>query len=90
MTWLLTIKAKLYAIGAALIAFVGIILRNRYLSQKADRAAHRADVAEAAIRQRKRIDQGDADIDAEFEHWAKQMREDREKVPGNLSNPNDF
>ena len=92
MAFLLTLKAKLAAIGLAVLAFAGLILRGRYLSAKADKAQHRADRAEATILYKEKVEKSDAQITAEISEVRKRIKEDVKagKVPSNLSNPNDF
>ena len=92
MSFLIGLKAKLVAIGLAVLAFVGVVLRNRYLATKVDKSERRADRAEATIVYKEKVEKSDAQITAEVSEVRKRIKEDVKagKVPSNLSNPNDF
>lgn len=85
----LKMKAQLYAAGALLLGFLGLLLRNRYLSKKADRADHRADVAEAGIRRKIETEKREHETDQQFEDAKRAASEDLEHVPDHLANPPD-
>lgn len=92
MAFLIGMKAKFYALGAALLAFLGMALRIKYLGDKADRADHRADVAEATVRQKRKVADADLEIEnkqGEIENANKKDKNDG-KVPRTLSDPNNF
>lgn len=94
---LLSLKAKAYAIGAALLSAVGFFLRLQYLKNKNERLTRKAETLEARVVQDKVIRKKEKEIAEEFRSRETDLikeleRHDEEDFEGvdNLSNPNDF
>lgn len=92
MTWLISLKAKIYVLGALLVTFLGIILRNSYLAAQNERLRHKADLALAQVRYSKEVAYADTEIDQTFSHRAEVANEQVEDgvVPDNLREPNEW
>lgn len=90
MSWL-SIKAKLWGLGALILAGIGFILRLRVLEHQRDAARERANWAEAEANYRRVKDKKEAEIDQEFSDLEARRKQDVKdgKVPENLRNPND-
>ena len=88
MNWL-TWKARLYAVAAAIIGLLGLLLHNRYLSAKAERAKHRADVAEAGLRRKAEDERREAEKRQEWSDYRREAEKDIDHVPDIISKPRD-
>jgi hypothetical protein len=91
VNWL-TIKAKLYALGALILAAVGFFIRLKVVKTQRDNLKEKVAVSEARIRQADRLRQRDT----ELEEQSRSRRADvlkqveSEGVSDELANPNDW
>jgi hypothetical protein len=91
VNWL-TIKAKLYALGALILAAVGFFIRLKVVKTQRDNLKEKVAVSEARIRQADRLRQRDT----ELEEQSRSRRADvlkqveSEGVSDELKSPNDW
>jgi hypothetical protein len=91
VNWL-TIKAKLYALGALILAAVGFFIRLKVVKTQRDNLKEKVAVSEARIRQADRLRQRDT----ELEEQSRSRRADvlkqveSEGVSDELKDPNDW
>ena len=81
------LKAKLYAAGIAILAFLlGII---KFLSARNKSLKEEVKAANSQLQYREKVDTIDEEIEQEFSHRAEEARRDVEKgdIPSHLSNP---
>lgn len=91
MTWL-SLKAKLWAIGAFGLAIFAAIFRIRYLTSQRDKAVAQAESAKAQAHVERVVRETDAEIYREHSDLAREAKEaiKRGEVPDNLERPNDW
>ncbi len=80
-------KAKLLAIGGAIVAFLmGII---KYLSVRNKTLKDQRDAAKADLKFRKDVDKLDEEIEQEYSHRAEEAQKDLDEgnIPDHLRNP---
>lgn len=89
MSWL-TVKAKLWALGAFLLAVAGFFLRLKVVTAQRDKAVRKAENAEAQAHVERVIRETDSEIYREHSDLAREAREaiKRGEVPENLKDPN--
>jgi hypothetical protein len=91
VNWL-TIKTKLYALGALILAAVGFFIRLKVVKTQRDNLKEKVAVSEARIRQADRLRQRDT----ELEEQSRSRRADvlkqveSEGVSDELKDPNDW
>lgn len=91
MSWL-TIKAKLIAAGAGLMAILAFVLRLKIVTAQRDKARVKAKTAEKAAKQAHDVIESDTEIEVEFSDLERESKRDIEngKMPDNIRNRNEF
>lgn len=82
-----TLKMKIYAIGAAIIAvLIGVI---KFLSARNKSLKEEVKAANSQLQYREKVDTIDAEIEQDFSHRAEEARKDVEsgEIPDHLADP---
>ena len=89
MNWL-TIKAKLFALGATVLTVAAFFLRLKLVTAQRDKARKRADAEAARADQAEDIAEADAEIEAKYSDLERESKRDIEKgvMPSNIRNRN--
>ena len=89
MNWL-TIKAKLFALGAFLLTVAAFFLRLKLVTAQRDKARDRADAEAARADQAEDIAKADAEIEAKYSDLERESKRDIEakRMPSNIRNRN--
>ena len=89
MNWL-TIKAKLFALGATVLTVAAFFLRLKLVTAQRDKARKRADAEAARADQAEDIAKADEEIEAKYSDLERESKRDIEKgvMPDNIRNRN--
>jgi len=92
MALLAKIKGYAYLIGAALLAFAGLIARNMMLKGQRDRARENAKTYKAQAEQAVEIDGVEAEIELEYSDLEREAKRDIKngQMPDSIRNRNSF
>ena len=92
MNFLLGLKAKLIGLGAILLTVLAFFLRLKTVTYQRDKAVYRAKVLKQELEVRKQTVELDKTVEDQLEsHRAELIKDlEDEKIPSNISNPNDF
>ena len=89
MNWL-TIKAKLFALGATVLTVAAFFLRLKLVTAQRDKARKRADAEAARADQAEDIAEADEEIEAKYSDLERESKRDIEakRMPSNIRNRN--
>lgn len=94
LSFLAGLKPKLWALGAAILAFVAVIVRLKWVKQQRDSARYERDKAVFQVKQRKAVDDNLAEVDQTFSRRAalrqQEKQDEPDKVPDRLRDNNRF
>ena len=92
MSFLLTLKSKLLALGGFILAVLTVVLRMNMLKDQRDKAREKAKIAQAQAVAAKKTLQEDEKIDQQVDEQRKKSNEaiDNGEMPDNIRNRNDF
>ena len=89
MNWL-TIKAKLFALGATVLTVAAFFLRLKLVTAQRDKARKRADAEAARADQAEDIAKADEEIEAKYSDLERESKRDikAKRMPDNIRNRN--
>ena len=89
MNWL-TIKAKLFALGATVLTVAAFFLRLKLVTAQRDKARKRADAEAARADQAEDIAKADEEIEAKYSDLERESKRDikAKRMPSNIRNRN--
>ena len=89
MNWLAW-KAKLYAVGGALLALLAFIVRFKVVKGQRDRFKRDADTYKAQVHQAKAVTKVDSDIEQEYSDLKREAKQDmkNDQMPKNIRDRN--
>ena len=89
MNWL-TIKAKLFALGATVLTVAAFFLRLKIVTAQRDKARKRADAEAARADQAEDIAKADEEIEAKYSDLERESKRDikAKRMPSNIRNRN--
>ena len=89
MNWL-TIKAKLFALGATVLTVAAFFLRLKIVTAQRDKARKRADAEAARADQAEDIAKADAEIETKYSDLERESKRDIKsgRMPSNIRNRN--
>ena len=89
MNWL-SIKAKLFALGATVLTVAAFFLRLKIVTAQRDKARKRADAEAARADQAEDIAEADAEIEAKYSDLERESKRDikAKRMPSNIRNRN--
>ena len=89
MNWL-SIKAKLFALGATVLTVAAFFLRLKLVTAQRDKARKRADAEAARADQAEDIAKADEEIEAKYSDLERESKRDIEakRMPDNIRNRN--